>query len=296
MRRAFRHCRGVTRSRARNFYYGLCLTPEPRRSAIYAVYTWMRAADDIADGESASGASPGARLEELGRFGDLTRDVLSDGGEVPEDPMWVAFASAVRSYGVPVGLFEDMILGLTDDLSHEGYEDDASLDRYCYRVASTAGLACVRIWGLRRGVDQHEADGLAIDRGLAFQRTNILRDFAEDYDDGRVYLPRSAFGSSGVTPEQLRSWSDPERGEQLIREQARVAHGLYERSSRLDGMIEASCRPTLWAMTRIYRSLLTRIERDPGSVVSSKRVRLPSRTKASIALAASVRARVGAWA
>jgi len=57
-----RHCHRVTRERARNFYYGLKLTPEPRRSAGYAIYAFMRACDDLVDQEmdAASKSSPSA--------------------------------------------------------------------------------------------------------------------------------------------------------------------------------------------------------------------------------------------
>ena len=47
--RGYDACGRIVRSRARNFWYGLRLTPEPRRSALYAIYAWMREADDIAD-------------------------------------------------------------------------------------------------------------------------------------------------------------------------------------------------------------------------------------------------------
>mgnify|MGYP001793878886 CR=1 FL=1 len=46
---SFDHCKHVARTQARNFYYGMKLTPEPKRSAMYAIYAWMRAADDLAD-------------------------------------------------------------------------------------------------------------------------------------------------------------------------------------------------------------------------------------------------------
>src|SRR6266566_2198890 len=46
---AYRHCEGVTRSRARNFYYGIRLLPPAKRSALCAVYAFARRVDDIGD-------------------------------------------------------------------------------------------------------------------------------------------------------------------------------------------------------------------------------------------------------
>ena len=46
---SFAHCHAVTRQQAKNFYYGMRLTPEPKRSALFAVYAFMRACDDLVD-------------------------------------------------------------------------------------------------------------------------------------------------------------------------------------------------------------------------------------------------------
>lgn len=295
LRESFDQCRRITRQRARNFYYGLRLTPEPRRSAIYAIYAWMRAADDEADGQ------PGARIDDLRRrlaaFGDLTRRVLR--GDLSSLPgsggpsFWQAFASTVFTYGLDPAIFTDVLDGLEEDLDHRGYATDEELSRYCYRVASTVGLACVTVWGLRPGVDPEAARALAVRRGQAFQRTNILRDYAQDFDSDprRVYLPAEAFARHGVTPEELRRWSKPAACRALVAEQAALTREHYRATAALEGMIDPACAPTLWAMTRIYSGLLEVIERDPARIVARRRIRLPSSRKALIALRATIAGR-----
>ena len=57
------YCEQLTRSKARNFYYGLKLLPEPKRSAMFAIYAYMRLVDDIADEED--GRSLSQRLADL---------------------------------------------------------------------------------------------------------------------------------------------------------------------------------------------------------------------------------------
>lgn len=292
---SFIECRGITRERARNFYYGLRLTPEPRRSAIYSIYAWMRAADDAADGE------PGGRVEDqrraLAEFRDLTERVFR--GELPAASgasaacFWPAFASTVATYGIDHAIFEEVLRGLEEDMDHAGYATDADLSRYCYRVASTVGLACLAVWGLTAGADAAVARDLAVRRGQAFQRTNILRDFAQDYDSEprRVYLPMDAFDRHGMTPDDLRAWRGPEACRRFVAEQAALAREHYRASAALDAMIDPACRPTLWAMTRIYSGLLGVIERDPGRIVARRRIRLPSSRKALIALRAAIAGR-----
>lgn len=296
---AYAHCAQVVRSRARNFYYGLRLTPEPKRSAVYSVYAWMRRADDITD----EAATPERKRAALGAFAATTERLIAGeplDGEARGCPVWAAFGETYRRYGLDAGTLRSLIEGLEWDIEVEsggGAEPvllcatRAELERYCYCVASTVGLICIRIWGLRDGADEAHAQRLAVKRGLAFQLTNILRDFGEDFDAGRVYLPASDFEASGVSARQLRRWSRPEECARVMQNLCSWARASYTESEPLDGMVDASCAPGLRAMTAIYAGLLGVIEDDPSRVVGTRRVRLQSATKAGIA----IRALVGGW-
>lgn len=300
---AFAYCREITRERARNFYYGLRLTPEPRRSAIFAIYAWMRAADDAVD-EAGTGAEREARLRRFAGWterllGDAIASRLGAGMDLQTaGHLGIALAATVASYPVDPGIFRDMLAGMRRDLRGDEFVNDADLTKYCYCVAGTAGLACVAIWGLRDGADPAVARDLALRRGQAFQRTNILRDFAEDFDgaDGprRVYIPRESLSRHGLTAQQLRAWQPVEACEALIREQAGLAREHYILTAELESMIDPVCSPTLWAMTRIYSGLLERIEAEPSRVVG-ERVRLASAAKATIAIRAALGARMHRW-
>lgn len=309
IRAAYSRCREITRQRARNFYYGLRLTPEPKRSAIYAVYAWMRAADDAVD-EPGTLEQRRARLED---FADWTWTVLAgigppviDGHAERAGREWlvVALGDTVARYGIDHAIFDDMLGALRTDLEQPALGTEADLERYCYGVAGTAGLACVTIWGLRRGVSREAARELALRRGQAFQRTNILRDFAEDYDgaggdgeDRRVYVPRETLENFGLTAEALRRWSPPDRCEALVRDMAARTRAFYAGSADLEGMIDPTCAPTLWAMTRIYSGLLDQVEADPQRIVlrGDERVRLAPAAKATIAIRAALGARIHRW-
>ncbi len=294
LRDAFAECARITRDRARNFYHGLRLTPEPRRGAIYSIYTWMRAADDLAD-EPTPAAQ---RRDKLAEFRATTERLLA--GEAPkaDEPEWLAaFAATCASYPIDPIIFTEMLEGLEEDLEHLGYPSDDALALYCYRVAGTAGLACLWIWGLKEGVDAARARDLALHRGQAFQRTNILRDFAQDFDEkpARIYIPADCLATHGITADDLRNWRDDARCTALMREQVRITRAHYAASSELESMIDPTCAPTLWAMTRIYSGLLDLIEQDPSRIAGDKRIRLAGAKKASIALGAALWAKVGRW-
>lgn len=282
------HCRAVCRARGRNFYYGLKLTPEPKRSALFAIYAWMRAIDDAADEPERVGA---ASAEQAVSAMEQRTAELFDNGRVPEGSMWPAFADAYERYRLPRSLFEQALEGVRSDLvASQGprHLTEADLDRYCERVASTVGRLCVRVWGLVPGADAERADELARLRGIAFQRTNILRDLREDAESAppRVYVAREAMERFGIEIDGVLKWSPADRSRAFVLDQVAKAVAAYQTSAPLDAMVEPSCRPVLRAMTRIYRGLLDKIERSPERVVGPAPVRLSSARKTAIALGA----------
>lgn len=281
-RDAFMWCRDVTRKRARNFYYGLKLLPEPRRSALYAIYAWMRHADDLIDDQGDRNVASSL----LDEFAEHTRESLS--GNVPcELPMWRAFTETVARWSLDPAPFGMMIDGQQADLEGRPITTPEELLQYCRQVASSVGLICIQIWGATDDL----ARELAIDRGIAFQLTNILRDLREDLQMGRCYLPSEQLKAAGVSTDELLSWLHADRCESLVQGWIDIAHEAYGRSAPLDEMIDEECRPTLWAMTSIYRSILDRIDRNPMRIATGPRIRLGAAHKTSIALRARWMAR-----
>lgn len=285
---AIEHCREITRQRARNFYYGLKLLPEPQRSAMFAIYAWMREADDLVDAaiQSRKSSYPegdGSRdvADDVKAFRALTDGAL-DGKPESDEPLWHALAFAAKRFPLTPEHFHAMIDGQLEDVNERSYDTFDHLKRYCYRVASSVGLVCIEVWGYT----SEKAPALAIDRGIAFQLTNILRDFREDYDAGRVYLPSREFARFDLSPSDLRAWAMPEACEQFVLEQVSRARSYYEQSSPLDELINPECVPTLWAMTTIYRGLLEKMSEQPRQLVSNKRIRLSAMQKGMIALRA----------
>jgi phytoene synthase len=273
-----RHCREVTRTRARNFYYGLKLLPEPQRSALYAVYAWMRMADDLVDDESVDAACKQQRLE---AFRAKTEQAIA-GKPSDDDPMWAGLAYVVQQFSLQRDHLNAMLEGQLADVHELHVDTFETLRAYCYNVASTVGLVCIEIWGYH----DTRAPELAIERGVAFQLTNILRDFREDFDSGRVYLPADEFAQHGLDAHDLRHWAKPDACRALMQMHIARVESFYQKSAALDGMITSSCRPTLWAMTSIYRGILEKIKTDPQQIMSPQRVRLSALHKVVIAVKA----------
>jgi len=284
------YCRQVARRKAGNFYYGMCLTPRDRRLAMYVVYTWMRAADDLAD-------EPGdqsTKVQRIDRFRALTDQAAA--GELPNDEgvtdypaMWPAVVHVLERFPIELPVLHDVVAGQLADQEQTQFATFDDLYRYCYQVASTVGLVSISVWGYEGG---DETRKLAEQRGIALQLTNIIRDVVEDAQRGRVYIPEDELQACDLDRETFLTAVEQRRFdhrmEKLMRKQITRAKNYYDRSVALEGRVAADCRPTCWAMMRIYRAILDKIQSAPERVLH-ERVSLSKVDKLRIAGRAAVR-------
>lgn len=245
---AYRCCARIARQSAGNFYWTFLTLPKFKRRAITALYAFCRAGDDAVDDESADKAG---RLEQMRRRLDLVF------AESYCDLLTLALAEAARSFRFERQPFDDLIMGMATDLQPVRIQTESELDLYCYRVASTVGLICLRIFD----ADSEPARRYAVELGKAMQMTNILRDLREDYARGRVYLPEEHLQRFGMSGDRLFAESNAARLCELVRWEAHKAQDKFELAGQilpenLKGKLIAAR-----AMSAIYRAILERIAR-----------------------------------
>ncbi len=276
--RSYAECRRVARESASNFYYAFFMLPQTKRDALCALYAFMRLVDDVSD----TVGSAADKQRGLARW-RVALDAAT-AGDVSSHPILPAFADTIERFKIPARYFHDLISGAEMDLTVGDYATFDRLREYCYRVAGTVGLTCLHVFGF----DDPHAPDLAEKLGIAFQLTNIIRDVRADYEMGRVYLPLEDLAKFSVTSEAFsRGPLTPELRAMLEFETAR-AWDFYREGVELIPRVHADARAALWALARIYSSLLRRIEAR-GYDVFSKRVRLSAPEKTGILL----RARLG---
>ena len=171
-----------------SFYAAMKLMPAKKRAAMFAIYAFCRAVDDIADDLAGDRTERAAALESWRR--DLAALYLG------REPNQAAFlVEAVNAYGLKHEDFIAVIDGMAMDVAGDIVAPDrVTLDLYCDRVASAVGRLSVKVFGMsdEAGVD------LSHHLGRALQLTNILRDVAEDADLGRLYLPMEFLSKAGI--------------------------------------------------------------------------------------------------
>lgn len=283
---SFAFCHEVSRREAGNFYWSFRLLPRESRQAMCTLYAFMRHTDDLADREAPI-AEREADLNQWSARLDQALDFHGDPkavhGLAEAWPGFPALAETVRKFGIPCEYLHAVIDGMRFDLGPVRIENAAQFQRYCWHVASAVGLCCLHIWGFEsRG---GHAEALAERLGLAFQRTNILRDVAEDYARGRIYLPVEDLRRHHVIESELAAVQASDGLKALVSEHAAIARAEYQAAGELLPLISPACRPMLRAIARIYEAVLDTIERQNYDVLVH-RAALPKWRKAAIMIGA----------
>ena len=269
---SFSYCQRLAQRTGRNFYFSFLTLPRPLFRDMCALYAFMRVTDDLGDDASRSVPQRKAALRSW-RNGLIA--VMK--GEPTSHPVLQAIADVQRRHGLPTEYLNAVVSGVERDLDEQTFETFEELSEYCYLVAGAVGRCCVHLWGY---TDEAALDR-AVDCGLAFQLTNILRDLKEDSEQGRVYLPAEDLKQFDYTIEDLRARTNDDRFRSLMQFEVDRARQHYHRGAELQPLLEPVGRPILSAMIGIYGRILRKIERRNYDVFT-ERIRLHRVTKLKV--------------
>ena len=252
--RAYQRCQSFTRRRATNFYLAFAVLPEDKRRAIYAAYAFSGAADDAVD----DAGSETARRAAL----DQARSTLAAayaGSPAENDWLALALGDAVQRFEIPRDHFEQLLLGMEQDLTQTRYATWADVEQYCYRAASVIGLICIAIFGYNPA-DAEEAAARAVAMGKALQITNIMRDIAEDAERDRIYIAQEDLARHGYSEQDLFDQVRNDQFRALMADYALRAYALYDEGLPLLNLLHgARSRMCCNGLQGVYRALLDAI-------------------------------------
>jgi len=237
--------RAAVRAGGSSFYLAMRILGRPQREAMFEVYSFCRAVDDIADSDA-------PRSLRLARLADWRKDIdaLCSGNALPH---LQGLASAVDRFSLCKADFVDVIDGMEMDAAGDIRAPDlALLDQYCDQVACAVGRLSVRIFGMT------DLDGrlLAHHLGQALQLTNILRDLDEDAAIGRLYLPREALQSAGIGTSDPASVVTHPRVEFACMFIADRARGHFSQSDQIMARCARRVVRAPRIMADVYRGIL----------------------------------------
>jgi phytoene synthase len=237
----------ITRETARNFAWGIRVLTGPKRRAIAALYAFARRVDDLAD------QTEPARAElESWRVAVAALPTSPDG-----DAILVALADAMSRYPIPPEALADLVDGAIMDCDQNRYASWDELREYCRRVAGAVGVACAAVY---EPSSWEAARPRAQTLGLALQQINIMRDVAEDWSLGRVYLPQDELSRFGVTEEEIAAGTPGPGWRALMEHQAVRADALMRKGLELLPLLDRRSALCVRSFAGIYRGLLTQMQ------------------------------------
>jgi phytoene synthase len=251
--RAYAEVERLTRQRARNFAYGIMVLPRDKRRAIAAVYAFARRVDDIADGELPT-------EEKRTALQDLNAALDRPPGD---DAMLVALADARTRFPIPARSLHELVDGGLQDLAQSRYASFDELRGYCEKVAGAVGICCVAVYG---SDDVARAETL----GIALQLINIIRDVAEDWQLGRVYLPQDELASFGVSESDIAAGNASPAWHSLMTFQAERARAYLQDGLGLLRSLDGRSALCVSTFAGLYRATLERIEAAGYDVFGGK--------------------------
>jgi presqualene diphosphate synthase len=175
------------RASGSSFYLGMRILPPAQREAMFEIYSFCRAVDDVAD-------DPGPRETRRAQLAQWRADIDAVYRGAPP-PQLTGLATAVGAFALQREDFIAIIDGMEMDVVADiRAPDRPTLDVYCDHVACAVGRLSVRVFGM----EPDSGRALAHHLGRALQLTNILRDLDEDASLGRLYLPRDVLRAHGI--------------------------------------------------------------------------------------------------
>ena len=186
----------ITERYSTSFTLGIRTLDKKYHLPIYAIYGFVRYADEIVDT-----FHDFDKQQLLDRFRADTYLAIEEG--ISLNPVLHSFQLIVRQYNIERELIDAFLRSMEMDLYQHDY-DAAGYSQYIYGSAEVVGLMCLRVFC--------EGDCTEFDRlreparklGSAFQKVNFLRDIKSDYQErGRTYFPGVDFTDFSRDAKQL---------------------------------------------------------------------------------------------
>lgn len=257
----------TTKRYSTSFSLGIKMLNPAIQKPIYAIYGFVRFADEIVDSFHSFDKS-----KLLTDFRVQTYQAINDG--ISLNPILNSFQWAVNTYHIPLSLIETFLESMKMDLNKQAY-DEEQYKKYILGSAEVVGLMCLKVFVEGDENEYLRLKPAAMKLGSAFQKINFLRDLNADYKHlGRVYFP-------GIDMEEFNATVKQE----------------IERDIEIDfhegylGIVQLpkNARFGVYLAYIYYYKLFTKIKNTPAKVILNERVRIPNNRKVGLLLSSFVR-------
>jgi squalene synthase HpnC len=242
-----------------NFPVALRVLPARYRRHLMALYGFARLTDDIGDE-----VRPDARLRLLDELEADVRRIYDGGAEGPGLAALRELAVTVSECGIPAQPLLDLIQANRQDQIVTRYDSFGDLAGYCRLSANPVGLAVLHIFGVASAERVLLSDSIC----TALQLVEHWQDVAEDFRNGRIYLPRDDMEQFGVTEGDLAAPVTGPRVQALIAYEAARASALLDEGAPLVGTLRGAARLAVAGYVAGGRAALSAIAASGNDVLA----------------------------
>lgn len=262
----------ITKKYSTSFSLGILALKPTIRPAIYAIYGYVRLADEIVD------SFHGYDKEKLLRRLKIeTQHAIEDGISI--NPILQSFQETVNRYKIDQDLIDQFLHSMEMDLQQVDYNSDLYKE-YIYGSAEVVGLMCLQVFTEGNKEKYNELKPYAMKLGSAFQKINFLRDLKDDYHIlGRTYFPNI---DMQVFDNQVKIQIEQE------------IHAEFKEALIGIKKLPGSAMFGVYLAYKYYLSLFKKIRSKSSHEILNKRIRVPNSEKAYVALKCYVRYK-SAW-
>lgn len=255
-------CSEVTKSSKSNFISAFRFLPKEKMHALIKVYAFFRIADDCVDELS----DPQEKEQALNFWeNELNKTYNNESCH----PIMEDLKPVLERFSIPKEYLTGLIEGCRKDIYQNRYSSLKELNQYCYQVASLVGLTCLKIFEYQ----SPNAEQMAIDLGMAFQLTNIIRDIQGDLHMNRLYIAQEDLEKVGYSEEDLKNKNLNSAYYELMRLYANRALDYYEKAEKEFAKDAENKLIAAKVMSAVYKNILHKIIKENYPVLE-KRVSL----------------------
>lgn len=177
----------TTKSYSTSFSLGIRFLHKSIRQPIYAIYGFVRFADEIVDTFHDYN-----KIDLFRRFEKETYAAIEE--KISLNPILNSFQFTVHQYNIDIENVRLFLKSMEMDLVKSAYSSKEEYQEYIVGSAEVVGLMCLSVFvdGNKELYDQLKPYARSL--GSAFQKVNFLRDFKYDHEQlGRTYFPNIDF-------------------------------------------------------------------------------------------------------
>jgi 15-cis-phytoene synthase len=257
---SIRCSRLTTKAYSTSFSLGIFCLEKELRDPIYAIYGFVRFADEIVDT-----FHDYDKESLLNRFKEDTYKSIEE--KISLNPILNSFQHTVNKYGIERELIDQFLKSMEMDLMQKNYDDDG-LKEYILGSAEVVGLMCLRVFTKGDRKMYENLKPFAMSLGSAFQKVNFLRDLNADFIGmGRTYFPE-------IDLENFDENSKRKIEQSILVDFSHAFKGIKQ--------LPKASRFGVYVAYVYYYALFKKIRNTPSEHVLNRRIRIRNRHKARL--------------